>query len=278
MSTTNSGGPSNIPTHLTPSQLRRLEDYLENKCLELTRGVRKRYVSQVPNWCAPLFTNSVIAYNDCRNEPDTPYKTLSAYVAATSSLVTMILLIPPAKSSASIRTAWLLRITGDIFENIPAYSLGTVATSPPRSPNDQADQNEQEHPPPQPMLSEEGLATLEEVFCLLEKLDAGWCAIIRNERWDSTVNQGIFESSTAGDQSNVESNQAFSVTDSTRLRSIIVSGKDEFDDWLVEQGGGDNFDIVDRSVRVMSHTLEEIGQNMPAPIQPEASDSEDDFS
>ncbi|KAB5595223.1 hypothetical protein CTheo_1301 [Ceratobasidium theobromae] len=255
MSTTNSGGPSNIPTHLTPSQLRRLEDYLENKCLELTRGVRKR------------------------NEPDTPYKTLSAYVAATSSLVTMILLIPPAKSSASIRTAWLLRITGDIFENIPAYSLGTVATSPPRSPNDQADQNEQEHPPPQPMLSEEGLATLEEVFCLLEKLDAGWCAIIRNERWDSTVNQGIFEeSSTAGDQSNVESNQAFSVTDSTRLRSIIVSGKDEFDDWLVEQGGGDNFDIVDRSVRVMSHALEEIGQNMPVPIQPGASDSEDDFS
>jgi hypothetical protein len=189
----------------------------------------------------------------------------------------MILLIPPVEPSASIRTSWLLRVTGDIFENIPAYFLGTRPNPPPQSSEDQADRNEGEELPPQPVLSEEGLTTLEEVFQLLEKLDAGWCAVIRNERWDSATNQGIFEQPPAsGEQSETELKRAFSETDRIRLRSIITSGKDEFDDWLAEQGGGSNFEVTERSIRVMSHTLQQIGQDIPVAVQPEPSDSEDD--
>ncbi|KAF8610748.1 hypothetical protein BDV93DRAFT_601713 [Ceratobasidium sp. AG-I] len=243
----------NVPTSLSPAQQRRLGDYLETKCLELTQGVRKR------------------------NEPDSPYNTLSAYVAAASSLVTMVLLIPPTSSSASIRTSWLLRITGDILEDVPAYSLGTKPDPTPNIPDPTEDEDEDEFGPPALVLSDEGLATLEEVFQLLEKLDEGWCAVIRNERWDSALNHGIFaqssDSAAADDQSAGDSTGAVSVTDSTRLRSLIISGKDEFDDWLAEQGGGGNFEVSERSIRVMSHTLRELGGDIPVAI--ESSDTDE---
>lgn len=188
----------------------------------------------------------------------------------------MVLLIPPTPSSASTRTSWLLRITGDIFENIPAYSLGTQPDTTPNHPDPIEDEDEDDLGPPTLILSDEGLATLEEVFQLLEKLDEGWCAVIRNERWDSTLNHGIFaqssDSAAAGDRPTGDS-MAFSVTDSTRLRSLVVSGKDEFDDWLAEHGGGRNFEVSERSIRVMSHTLQELGGNIPVAVN--SSDSDD---
>ncbi|KAG9083899.1 hypothetical protein FRC06_004323 [Ceratobasidium sp. 370] len=240
-----------IPTSLSPTQLRRLGDYLENKCLELTRGVRKR------------------------NEPDAPYATLSAYISVASSLVSMVLLIPPLESSASIRTSWLLRVTGDIFESVPAYSLGSRPTAEPDHSPDSTDDNG-DFNTPQLTLTDEGLSTLEEVFQLFEKLDEGWCAVIRNERWDPALNHGIFsQSPTPGDPIQSGSG-AFSVTDSTRLRSIILSGKDEFDDWLAEQGGASNFEAADRSIRVMSHTLREIEQDIPVAVQPEPDPEDSD--
>ncbi|KAG8756049.1 hypothetical protein FRC12_010706 [Ceratobasidium sp. 428] len=250
--------PHTVPTSLTPTQLRRLGDYLEDKCLELTRGVRKR------------------------NEPDAPYRTLSAYVSAASSLVTMALLIPPVETSASIRTSWLLRITGDIFEDIPAYTLGSTFI-PPTDPPPDPTEDDGELNPPQMTLTDEGLSTLEEVFQLLEKIDEGWCAVIRNERWDPALNHGIFSHSpTPGDPiqrpADPPGSGAFSVTDSTRLRSLIISGKDEFDDWLAEQGGASNFEVADRSIRVMSHTLREIGQAIPVSVQSEPLGSDDSDS
>lgn len=184
-----------------------------------------------------------------------------------------MLLIPPTPSSASTRTSWLLRITGDIFENIPAYSLGT---KPDTAPDPIESEDEDDLAPPALILSDEGLATLEEVFQLLEKLDEGWCAVIRNERWDSTLNHGILaqpsDSAAAGDRPAGDST-AFSVTDSTRLRSLIVSGKDEFDDWLAEQGGGRSFEVSERSIRAMSHILEGLGGNIPVAVN--SSDTDD---
>lgn len=189
----------------------------------------------------------------------------------------MVLLIPPTPSSASTRTSWLLRITGDIFENIPAYSLGTEPDPSPSFPYPTEDEDEEELGPPALVLSEEGLATLEEVFQLLEKVDEGWCAVIRNERWDPALNHGIFAqssiSATADDRLAGDSIGAFSVTDSTRLRSLIVSGKDEFDDWLAEQGGGRNLEVSERSIRVMSHTLQELGGDIPVSV--DSSDTDD---
>jgi hypothetical protein len=183
----------------------------------------------------------------------------------------MVLLIPPVEPSASIRTSWLLRVTGDVFENIPAYSLGSQP-NPASDPTDNDDDFKT-------VLSDEGLSTLEEVFQLLEKLDEGWCAVIRNERWDSALNHGIFAESFTPDDSKPapDPTGAFSVTDSTRLRSLIISGKDEFDDWLAEQGGASSFEISERSIRVMSRTLREIGQDIPVPVEPE-SDPDDSES
>ncbi|KAG8746119.1 hypothetical protein FRC10_005985 [Ceratobasidium sp. 414] len=123
--------------------------------------------------------------------------------------------------------------------------------------------------PPQLTLTDEGLSTVEEVFQLLEKLDEGWCAVIRNERWDPALNHGIFSQSSTPDDPIQPGYGAFSVTDSTRLRSLIISGKDEFDDWLAEQGGASNFDIADRSISVMSRTLQGIGQDIPVLVGPE---------
>ncbi|CAE6441351.1 unnamed protein product [Rhizoctonia solani] len=218
-----------VPTHLSAAQLYRLNEYLEAKCLELTRGVRKRL------------------------EPESPYSTLSAYIAASSSLVTMILLIPP---SEGIRTSWLLRVTGDVFENIPAYPLETAV--------------EEEEKEQIPILSEQGLQVLDQVFQLFEKLDAGWGAVIRNERWDSKEGHGIFES-------DASEPSAFSTTDRIRLRSLIISGKHELDDWLAEHGGGANFDVYQRSIRVMQHTLEQVG-DLPLPVPEQEDEDSDDYS
>ncbi|CAE6524982.1 unnamed protein product [Rhizoctonia solani] len=238
-----SSGPSSVPTHLSPTQLHRLNDYLEAKCLELTRGVRKRL------------------------EPESPYATLPAYLATSSSLVNMILLIPP---SEGIRTSWLLRVTGDVFENIPAYQLETLL---------EAVVDDEEEKEQVPVLSEQGLEVLDRVFQLFDKLDAGWCAVIRNERWHPTEGHGIFEPS--ADKPSSESNPlnpSFSTTDRIRLRSLIISGKHELDDWLAEHGGGANFDIYQRSIRVMQHTLEEIGGDVPIPVPEEEDSEEDDYS
>lgn len=238
--------------------------------------MRKRYVSELVHKHNPSLTR-YIAHLYYRSEPDSSYSTLSAYVAAASSLVTMVLLIPPTPSSASTRTSWLLRITGDILENIPAYSLGTKPDPTPNPLDPTEDEGEEELGPPSLVLNDEGLATLEEVFELLEKLDEGWCAVIRNERWDPSLNHGVFvqpsDSAAADDQSASHSTGAVSVTDSTRLRSLIVSGKDEFDDWLAEHGGGRNFEVSERSIRVMSHTLKEIGGDIPVPV--ESSDTDE---
>ncbi|QRW15327.1 hypothetical protein RhiLY_14326 [Ceratobasidium sp. AG-Ba] len=260
--------PHTVPTSLGPAQLRRLGDYLENKCLELTRGVRKRWVPIAHFWQRAFWTHlGEAAYVGDRNEPDAAYGTLSAYLTAASSLVNMILLIPPEESSASIRTSWLLRVTGDIFEDVPAYSLG----SQPGPALETTPHEEGELQPPQPVLTEEGLATLDQVFQLFEKLDEGWCAVIRNERWDPALNHGIFaQASAPGDHASGGPGVYFSVTDRTRLRSIIVSGKDEFDDWLAEQGGASHYEVSERSIRVMDHTLREIGQDIPVSAPPES--------
>ncbi|KAJ1310517.1 hypothetical protein OPQ81_007248 [Rhizoctonia solani] len=243
---------SSVPTHLSPAQLHRLNDYLEAKCLELTRGVRKRL------------------------EPESPYSTLPAYLQASSSLVTMILLIPPEEG---VRTSWLLRVTGDVFENVPAYQLDTFLETV--VGEDEAEgEGETEQVP---VLSDQGLETLDQVFQLFEKLDAGWCAVIRNERWDPKHGHGVFEPPT-GDKPNDSSGQpsasnpTFSTTDRIRLRSLIISGKHELDDWLAEHGGGANFDVYQRSIRVMHHTLGEVGGDVPLPVPQEEDSDEDDYS
>ncbi|EUC66054.1 hypothetical protein RSOL_506130, partial [Rhizoctonia solani AG-3 Rhs1AP] len=218
---------SSVPTHLSAAQLHRLDDYLEAKCLELTRGVRKRL------------------------EPESPYSTLGAYVTASSSLVTMILLVPPSEGT---RTSWLLRVTGDVFENVPAYQLDTVL------------ETVEEEEEPIPVLSEQGLEVLDSVFQLFEKLDAGWCAVIRDERWDPKEGHGIVESSD-------KESSGFSTTDRIRLRSLIISGKHELDDWLAEHGAGANFEVYQRSIRVMQHTLEQVGD---APLLVPELDSDED--
>ncbi|CAE7141291.1 unnamed protein product [Rhizoctonia solani] len=228
---------SSVPTKLSSAQLHRLSEYLEAKCLELTRGVRKRL------------------------EPESAYSTLPAYVAASSSLVSMVLLVPP---SEGIRTSWLLRITGDIFENVPAYQLDTLLDTVLEAGDDE--EKEQI-----PILSEQGLEDLDQVFQLFEKLDAGWCAVIKNERWDAKEGHGIFESE-------ADKSDPFSTTDRIRLRSLIISGKHELDDWLAEHGGGASFDIYQRSIRVMQHTMEEIGGDVPLPAAEPEDDDSDDYS
>ncbi|KAF8759068.1 SIKE family [Rhizoctonia solani] len=203
---------SSVPTELSPAQLHRLNDYLEAKCLELTKGVRKRY------------------------EPDCPYSTLTSYLTASSSLVNMILLIPP---SEGVRTSWLLRVTGDIFENVPAYQLDTVLETVVE------EQGEQEQVP---ILSDKGLErSTRSLNCSKETWDIRATAF-----W---IQQP--DTSELGTEAPT-SNSVFSTTDRIRLRSLIISGKHEFDDWLAEHGGGANFDVYQRSIRLMHHTFEKL--------------------
>src|ERR1700721_773870 len=116
--------------------------------------------------------------------------------------LSLILQIPPVQSSASLRTALLLRFTGDALSAIPGYTP---------DPN-----------------------TLRELLNWLDDLGKAWVCVLRSQVWYPASSVGVDDSpDMAVDSSNGSSIPPVSQTDRTRLYSLLVSGEASLEEWLM---------------------------------------------
>ncbi|KAG8932125.1 hypothetical protein FRC01_000239 [Tulasnella sp. 417] len=168
---------------LSKAQERRIRDYLDAKILEINRGFKKRA------------------------DPSSSLPHLHHYLTAVRPVVSVVLQIPPVDPSASLRVAFLLRVTGDMLTAIPSYPL----VGPPPTPDLQ--------PSDPPTLE----VTLIELIDCIAQLDKGWVAVLASQAWDPGAGQGEGVSVTSGGPSE---------TDKARLRSILLLGREAITDWL----------------------------------------------
>ncbi|KZT54321.1 hypothetical protein CALCODRAFT_499937 [Calocera cornea HHB12733] len=161
---------------LSIAQERRLIAYLDEHFLTVNKAYKKRH------------------------EPSAPLPSLISYINAFRPLLSIILLIPPLDPSASLRTSYLLRLTGEFLDTLPGYGV---------SPSTASD-------------------ALEELVSFLNVLDKGWQAVLGSERWDPTSHSGV---SMAGAGSGALS-KPVSATDKIRLRSLIMGGRERIEEWV----------------------------------------------
>lgn len=190
------------PKALSPAQERKLRDFLEDRFLELTRNFKKRCVPAV--LCTFRFRSFCLS-----SEPtSTTVPTLADYLRESHTLLSLILQIPPTPPSASLRTTFLLRLTGDIMGAVPGY-----------------------RPTPD---------VLPQLLDWLNDLDRGWLAALRGQAWDPDARVGIdvphvLQPLPDGDAPAPTTvlGSPLSQTERTRLRSLLVGGTAQLEEWLV---------------------------------------------
>ncbi|KZS98800.1 hypothetical protein SISNIDRAFT_1455 [Sistotremastrum niveocremeum HHB9708] len=178
-------GPSNIEPNIQPirklskRQESRLVDYVEDNLLEISGQYKKR------------------AHESSR------LRTLNDYLLATRPLLSVILLVPPLGTSASLRTSLLLRLTGEVLDAIPNYPI-------------QSD-------------------TLDALYGWLSDLEQGWLTVLRSQLWDTTEHAGK-DLILPEDAKPQDLPSLVSQTDRTRLRSILILGTEKLEDFLSQLG------------------------------------------
>ncbi len=118
---TNGTSANAAPRALTSKQERRLVDFLDETFLQLTRNFKKR-------WVHPLYVASTLFLltSLCQVRDVRPRSRPSpAYLEETRHILALVLQIPPIDPSTSLRTAYLLRLTGESLGSIPGYKIGT---------------------------------------------------------------------------------------------------------------------------------------------------------
>lgn len=132
---------------------------------------------------------------DCRSHPSSKLTTLPAYLDASHHLLNIILQIPPVDPSVSLRSALLLRLTGEVFDGIPGYT-----------PDEQS---------------------LSVLLDWLQDLDNGWLAVLRSQGWDTATRSGTSVWLLDGTHST-----PLSQTERTRLKSMLIAGTEMLEEWV----------------------------------------------
>ncbi|EGN96407.1 hypothetical protein SERLA73DRAFT_186142, partial [Serpula lacrymans var. lacrymans S7.3] len=130
--------------------------------------------------------------------------TLPAYIAAMQQLLAFILQIPPVDPSTSLRITFLLRLTGDVMNSVPGYPAE--------------------------------IKSLPQLLEFLDDLDHAWHAVLRAQVWDPTAGEGVdlvipVENIDIHQSKTIRSSP-MSQTERTRLRSLLVMGTAEMEEWL----------------------------------------------
>ncbi|CCM04567.1 uncharacterized protein FIBRA_06748 [Fibroporia radiculosa] len=133
-----------------------------------------------------------------RSHPSTTLPSLSLYLTATHPLLALILQIPPVYPSSYLRTSLLLRLTGEVLSSIIGYVPGA--------------------------------STLAQLLAWLDDLDRGWLTVLRQQAWDPAEHVGV-DVDTLNDSDSSRSTP-ISQTDRTRLRSMLIAGTDQMEEWL----------------------------------------------
>jgi len=166
---------------LSNVQERRLADYLDERFLEITGAYKKRSqpsISKLP--------------------------TLASYLEANRHVLSLILQIPPIDPSTSLRTTFLLRLTGDVLNSIPGY------------PAD--------------------LDTLPDLLEFLDDLDQAWVTVLESQIWDPNskiaMNFTVPDDDLSIDDGHTIHSTPMNQTERTRLRSMLVTGTAQLEEWL----------------------------------------------
>jgi hypothetical protein len=162
------------------------------------------------------------AFGKDRSHPSSALTTLSAYLEASHHLLNLILQIPPIDPSTSLRNTLLLRLTGEIFNSVPGYA-----------PDEKS---------------------LEILLDWLQDLDRGWLAVLRSQGWDSEARAGV-----SVRLPNEARSGSLSQTERIRLKSLLVTGVEAFEEWVgllhTQSGEGE----AERFGDLFSGTLTEMG-------------------
>ncbi|KJA19074.1 hypothetical protein HYPSUDRAFT_144172 [Hypholoma sublateritium FD-334 SS-4] len=198
-----------VPRALTSKQERRLVDFLDETFLQLTRNFKKR------------------------SEASSKAQTLPAYLEETRHILALILQIPPIDPSTSLRTAYLLRLTGDSLGSIPGYKIGTG----------------------------DGVREiLQDLADFLDDLDQAWVAVLKGQVWDPRTAEGVdlnINTDSSALPRPLKSSPP-SQTDLTRLRSLLLSGESALEDWMSNDGAQGDEAAPDESEDV-STMLDRLG-------------------
>ncbi|KAL0572542.1 hypothetical protein V5O48_009421 [Marasmius crinis-equi] len=155
-------------------------------------------------------------------------------------MLSMILQIPPFDPSTSLRTAFLLRLTNDVFGSIPGYAPSRDVL---------------------PVLAD-----------WLDDIDQAWVVVLRLQVWDRNEGVGIAVDLPAdSDLRSSPMNQ----TEKTRLKSLLVGGMEMLEEWIGiltdgDVGGQDanskTLTVPDAFNDVFSRTCKELGIAEENPI------------
>ncbi|KAF8625815.1 hypothetical protein AX15_005198 [Amanita polypyramis BW_CC] len=153
-----------------------------------------------------------------RSEPSSPYPTLLNYLGAASKILALVLQIPPIDPSTALRTAYLLRLTNDILSSIPGYV---------------------------PLIS-----VLEDTVSWLDDLDQAWLVALQSQVWDPNKGTGVDLVIEEVDAAAGVRSTPMSQTEITRLRSLLVTGMAELEEWLGRGAKGGEVDIESKLQRL----------------------------
>ncbi|KAJ7494355.1 hypothetical protein B0H11DRAFT_2156154 [Mycena galericulata] len=134
-----------------------------------------------------------------RSEESTHLPTLTLYLDAATRILSMVLQIPPIDPSTSLRTAYLLRLTNDVLSSVPGYPADTDNI---------------------PFLLD-----------WLDDLDQAWLSVLQAQIWDPENGATDLVISTEQAAAGTKSSPV-TQTESTRLRSLLISGSTALEEWL----------------------------------------------
>lgn len=176
------------------------------------------------------------------SEPTATLPTLPSYLQAARKILSLILQIPPVDPSTSLRTAYLLHLTNDVLNSIPGYTAHTE--------------------------------DIPELLDWLDDLDQAWLSVLQSQVWDPEQGTGVDLVLTSDDVAKGLKSSPVNQTEQTRLRSLLVGGAANIEQWLAVLGkqldgdadvGADVESILERLGvqegfdELFSRTLQELG-------------------
>ncbi|KAN0131175.1 hypothetical protein V8E53_011067 [Lactarius tabidus] len=150
-----------------------------------------------------------------RHEPTSSLPTLRAYLDATQSLLALTLQVPPVSPSGMLRISLLLRLTNTVMEDVPGYSPDSTDLVP--------------------------------LLKWLDLLDRGWLSVLCLQAWDPVRSEGVDLP-----QHLLEKIPPPTVTDCTRVHSLLVTGTSALEDWM-EGKREDDEDSLVHDMRRLGH-------------------------
>lgn len=151
------------------------------------------------------------------SEPNSSFSTLSNYLESASKILVLILQIPPVDPSTSLRTALLLRLTNDVLNSIAGYAPTTSA--------------------------------LADAVSWLDDLDQAWLVVLQSQMWDAENGEGVDLLIDADEAAAGVKSTPMNQTETTRLRSLLVSAMAELEEWLDGGRGEEEGDDVESRLR-----------------------------